>query len=330
MILECALNGNENGKETTVYLANDQIYEGDARKLLDKITPSSIAVSFWSPPYFVGKSYEKELRYQDWVNLLQTVIIKHQRVMKPGGFLVINIADILCFSDPSLPRIQAENLGGHRLPVTRDDVLSVLAKDPNLNRYQIAALLGVSEQTVDRRLKNNNVRGGKYAPQTRVKLVGGLIEEAAYGAGLYLYDRRIWVKDPAWENSRWHTNSLRAVDEFEYLYFFWKPGITRVDRNRISREEWAEWGSRGIWQIPSVRTNNDHEAKFPIELAKRVIRLLSDPGDTILDCFVGSGTTAAAAIETKRHFLGIERLPKYVRLARKNCALAQEKALTLF
>jgi DNA modification methylase len=147
--------------------------------------------------------------------------------------------------------------------------------------------------------------------------VGGLLEEAACSAGLALYDRRIWAKDPAWENSRWHTNSYRAVDEFEYIYIFWKPGITQVKRDRLSREEWVEWGSRGVWSFPSVRANDDHEAKFPLELPRRVIRLLTDPGDTVLDCFIGSGTTAVAALREGRHYIGIDAVEGYVRLARR-------------
>src|SRR5262249_60115911 len=143
-----------------------------------------------------------------------------------------------------------------------------------------------------------------------------------YEAGLYLYDRRVWVKDAAWENSRWHTNSYRSVDEFEYLYIFWKPGITKVDRQRLSQEEWVEWGSRGVWHFPSVRANDDHEAKFPLELPRRVIRLLTEAGDTVLDCFMGSGTTAVAAILEDRHFIGIDKMVKHVKLARRSCEAA--------
>ena len=303
-------------------LADNTIYLGDARELLLRIEAESVALSFWSPPYFVGKSYEKDLSYEEWCALLRAVIERHARILKPGAFLAINIADILCFADPSVPRIQAESVSGHRLPVSREDVLRVFAQHPNYNRYQVAKVLGVSEQTVDRRLKNNNIRGGKYAPQTRTKLVGGLLEDTAYTAGLYLYDRRIWVKDPAWENSRWHTNSYRAVDEFEYVYIFWKPGITTVDRSRLSREEWTDWGSRAVWSIPSVRANNDHEAKFPLELARRVIRLLTNRGDLVLDPFVGSGTTAVASIQEERRYMGFDILSKYVTLATRNCRLA--------
>ena len=125
--------------------------------------------------------------------LLRDVIALHVPILKPGGFLAINIADILCFPDPHMPRIQAANPRRHRSAVTREDVLAAKAKYPHYNRYQLAELLGCSEQTIDRRLNGNNIRGGKYATQTRVKLVGGIIEQAALDAGLYLYDRRVWL-----------------------------------------------------------------------------------------------------------------------------------------
>lgn len=311
------LYSNGNGNEPVQYLRPGEIYLGDARDLLPKIEPNSIALSVWSPPYFVGKEYEAHLSFDDWQGLLETVIRLHFPIIKPGGFLVINIADILVFRDPSMPRIQAEAVNRKRSPVTREDVLRAIAEHPDYNRYQLAKLLGCSEQTIDRRLHGNNIRGGKYEPQTRVKIVGGLVEEWALSAGFYPYDRRVWVKDAAWENSRWASLSYRSVDEFEYLYFFWKPGITKFDRKRLSADEWKNWGSRGVWYFPSVRANDDHEAKFPVELPTRVIRLLTDPGDIVLDCFVGSGTTAVAAIRENRQYIGIEILEKYVNLARQ-------------
>jgi site-specific DNA-methyltransferase (adenine-specific) len=304
-------------------LAVNQIHCGDARDLLPRIARNSIACSVWSPPYFVGKEYEAYLRsYESWSGLLREVIALHFPITKPGGFLIVNIADILCFADPKMPRIPAENVSHKRSPVTRADVLEAKRKHPNYNRYELAALLGCSEQTVDRRLNGNNIRGGKYSAQTRVKVVAGEIESWASQAGFYLYDRRAWVKDPCWQNSEWHTTSYRSVDEFEYLYFLWKPGTTTVDRARLSPKEWAEWGSRGVWSFPSVRANDNHEAKFPMELPRRVIRLLTSPGETVLDCFVGSGTTAVAAIQEGRWYVGIERDPKYVALSKRACSLA--------
>lgn len=308
------LYSNGNGHQE--YLRPNQIYHGDARELLCQIEPNSVALSVWSPPYFVGKDYEAHLTFEDWQDLLETAIRLHFPIIKPGGFLAINIADILCFKDPDMPRIQAEVVHRKRSAVTRENVLKAMAQHPTYNRYQLAKLLGCSEQTIDRRLHGNNIRGGKYEPQTRVKIVGGLIEEWALKAGFYPYDRRVWVKDAAWENSRWASLSYRSVDEFEYIYFFWKPGVTKYHRERLMPDEWKEWGSRGVWEFPSVRANDDHEAKFPLELPLRTIRLLTDPDEIVLDCFMGSGTTAIAAIRANRQYIGIELEEKYVDFAR--------------
>ncbi len=308
-----------------VYLGVNEIYEGDARVLLGQIEPNSIACSIWSPPYHVGKSYEKDMTYEEWVDLLREVIRGHFPIVKPGGFVAINIADILCFPDENMPKIQAANISRHRSPITKEDVLAAKAAYPHYNRYQLAELLGTSEQTIDRRLNGNNIRGGKYSTQTRVHLVGDVIEEAGLEVGLYLYDRRAWVKDAAWQNSQWHTLSYRSVDEFEYIYILWKPGETIINRARLTSKEWVEWGSRGVWQFPSVRANDDHEAKFPLELPSRLIRLLTEPGDTVLDCFMGSGTTAVAATRLGRPYLGIELLPQYVELAKKNVEMEERQ-----
>lgn len=305
---------NENSEKA---LEPNRIYQGDARELLPQIALNSIALAIWSPPYFVGKEYEAGLLFQDWQALLTQAIGLHFPIIKPGGFLVINIADILVFKDSTMPRIQAEVPHRRKSVVTRQVVERAMREHPDYNRQQLAKLLGCSEQTIDRRLHGNNIRGGKHEIQSRVKIVGGLIEQWALDAGFYPYDRRVWVKDAAWENSRWASLSYRSVDEFEYIYFFWKPGITKYDRSRLSPEEWANWGSRGVWGFPSVRANDDHEAKFPLELPTRVIRLLTDPEEIVLDCFLGSGTTAIAALREGRKYIGIELEQKYVKLAQE-------------
>lgn len=312
--------------ESADYLRAGTTHLGDSRELMAKIKPNSISLSVWSPPYFVGKEYEANVTLNEWTDLLRVVIKHHFEVLKPGGFLAINIADILAFPDPEIPKFQADLVSTKRHAVTREQVLLAKERNPEMNRYQLAALLGCSEQTVQRRLDHNNVRGGKQKAQTRIRTVAGMLEEFGLEAGLPMYDRRVWVKDPAWANSRWHSGSYRAVDEFEYIFLFWNPGITRVDRNRLTKEEWSSWGSRAVWRFPSVRSNSDHEAKFPVELPRRLIRMLTDKGDIVLDPFMGSGTSAVACIQEGRRFIGIEKLPDYATLANQNALNAISQA----
>lgn len=299
------------------FLETNTIYHGRSEQLMSSIEPDSVALSFWSPPYFVGKNYEKGETFDTWQHMLKKVIKCHAPILKPGGFMVINIADILCFKDENIPKFQAMNIQKQKSKVTKEMVVEAKENHPKYNRDQLATLLGCSEQTIDRRLNGNNIRGGKYETQSRVFLVGGNIEKYAYDAGLYLYDKRIWAKDPAWKNSRWTSNTLKAVSEYEDLYIFWKPGQQLIDRKKLNSKEWNEWGLRGIWFINSVRSNKDHEAQFPVELAERVIRLYTEKGDIVLDPFMGSGTTAVASIKTGRKYIGIEKEEKYISLANK-------------
>ena len=73
---------------------------------------------------------------------------------------MVNIADILCFRDEAMPGFQADNVARKTSPVTRADVVAAMESSPGANRHQLAAILGCSEQTVQRRLEGNNVRKG--------------------------------------------------------------------------------------------------------------------------------------------------------------------------
>ncbi len=311
-----ALDSNQN----TVY---NRIVTGDARDVLSRLPEHTVDLSFWSPPYYVGKSYEQHLSFKGWQSLIRDVIWNHRTVIKPGGFLVVNIGDILCFADPSMPRYQANNVQRKRVPLTREQILEAKAKNPQASRYDLATLFGCSEQTIQRRLEHNNVRGGKQAPSTRLHLTGHLLVRWAEEAEFYLYDQRIWHKDPCWINSKWHSNSYRAVDEFEHVFVFWKPGITEYDRDRLKPEQWAEWGSRGVWKIPSIRRNDRHEAEFPEELARRVILLFSPSDGVVIDPFVGTGTTTYMAKMLGRYWLGIDIDQRNTRMAQERTELAQ-------
>ncbi len=65
-----------------------------------------------------------------------------------------------------------------------------------------------------------------------------------------------------------------------------------------------------IWEYTN-RNDTGHPAPFPLQLAKDHIISWSNEGGTVLDPFMGSGTTAVAAVELKRKFIGIEISPEY-------------------
>jgi DNA modification methylase len=80
----------------------------------------------------------------------------------------------------------------------------------------------------------------------------------------------------------------------------------------IFRDEFLE-ATIDVWELPPESANRvGHPAPFPVELPQRLIDLYTYRGDLVLDPFMGSGTTAVAAIRTERHFVGYDTDPNYV------------------
>ncbi len=94
----------------------------------------------------------------------------------------------------------------------------------------------------------------------------------------------------------------------------------------IYRDEFLE-ATLDVWELPSESANRvGHPAPFPVELPQRLIELYTYAGDLVLDPFMGSGTTAVAALRSGRHFVGFETDPGYVaasleRISTERCRL---------
>ncbi|MDY7099722.1 MAG: site-specific DNA-methyltransferase [Actinomycetota bacterium] len=99
----------------------------------------------------------------------------------------------------------------------------------------------------------------------------------------------------------------------------------------IFRDEFME-ATTDVWEIPPESASRvGHPAPFPVELPERLIHLYTYRGDLVLDPFMGSGTTAVAAVRTDRHFVGYDTDPEYVeralgRVADERARLADHEA----
>lgn len=112
-------------------------------------------------------------------------------------------------------------------------------------------------------------------------------------------------------------------DIHEYILIFSK-GDYKLPRLKIEKEErcdtieskeFVEF-TKSIWRFPTVSAKRvGHPAPFPIELPRRLIELYSFKGDIIMDPFMGSGSTCIAALDTNRHYLGIDIDQEYCDLA---------------
>lgn len=104
-------------------------------------------------------------------------------------------------------------------------------------------------------------------------------------------------------------NGIVEID-YEFILIFKKigkpPKVTKEskEKSQISKEKWKEYFS-GHWYFNGVKQEH-HIAMFPVELPKRAIEMFTFLGETVLDPFMGSGTTSLAAMITNRNSIGYE------------------------
>ncbi len=160
--------------------------------------------------------------------------------------------------------------------------------------------------------------------------------------GFNLHDTMIWNK-----GILTFPNKLRYHNGFEYMFVFSKGspksvnlihdrpnkyggtiihGNERQKDGRLTRQSGhgkrviKAVGARfNVWDMPSVQSSKErtgHPAQFPEQLAKDHIISWSNPGDVVLDPFMGSGTTAVAAIRAGRDYIGFEISKEYCEIAK--------------
>lgn len=105
-------------------------------------------------------------------------------------------------------------------------------------------------------------------------------------------------------------------NDIEHILFFRKAGYRKPtpEMERLSfipTEEYSKLFAP-VWTDVTGQLRKNHPAPYPVEIPRRLIRMFSFAGDTVLDPFGGTGTTAMAAIETGRNSCSVEIEPSYV------------------
>ncbi len=166
-----------------------------------------------------------------------------------------------------------------------------------------------------------------------IPLHSGIID-IAQELGYLMRGEIIWNKGAsagtscAWGS--WMSSSNPVLrDVHEYILVFSKGSFKRhpIGENTIGRDEFLDW-TKSIWTFPAASAKKaNHPAPFPIELPKRIIHMYSYAGDIVLDPFMGSGTTAEAAILAGRQYIGYEIDENYVEIAREKLKRVASKLI---
>lgn len=116
----------------------------------------------------------------------------------------------------------------------------------------------------------------------------------------------------------WDCEFPRAGNHYRFSHEFVIYATNTPKRRYFSASERDVW--RILQKIPKAENMKLHKVQKPIELVEKMILNSSLPEDTVLDCFMGSGTTAVAALNLNRSFIGFEIDEKYFEIARNRIA----------
>lgn len=142
------------------------------------------------------------------------------------------------------------------------------------------------------------------------------IKEIAAEFGWDLRFEIVWDKGDSESSSAWGSwrspSSPRPILNHEYIFVFDVFSEKRKYEKSIEKELFMQL-VKSVWRI-KPETNSEHPAAFPIEVPKRLIELNSYEGEVVLDPFVGSGTTAVAAQNLNRKWIGVDLSEEYIQM----------------
>lgn len=258
-----------------------EILHGDARRELKRLKSNSVDLIITSPPYADSrKSTYGGIDPNDYVVWFMPIAEELHRVLKPDGTFILNIKERV--------------VEGERHTYVLELILAM----------RRAGWLWTEEFIWHKR----NSFPGKWPNRFRDGWERLLQFNKSRTFNMYQDSVRVPVGN--WASSRLRNLSTtdRRRDESVVGSGFGKNISNWVGRDLVY--------PNNVLHLATECGNKQHSAVFPVALPEWFIRLFSQPGDTVLDPFLGSGTTALAAHQLRRNVIGIELKADYVEIAR--------------
>ncbi len=219
-----------------------------------------------SPPYNLGKSYEKRSPLDVYIQSQKRVIDECVRLLAPSGSL--------CW--------QVGNYVDQGEVVPLDTVLYPLFKRHGL------------------KLRNRIVWHFGHGLHSSKRLSGR-------------YETINWFTKT--DQYTFHLDPIRVSSKYPNKRHFKGPNAGRLSGNPLGKNP------SDVWVFPNVKSNHVektiHPCQFPVELVERLVVSLTDPGDAVLDPYMGVGTSVIAALMHDRRGFGCDIVQEYVDIARE-------------
>lgn len=312
-----------------------QIITGDALEELKKLPDNCCSTCVTSPPYFGLRNYDTpgqiglEETPDEYVEKIAEVFREVRRVLKDDGTLWLNIGDSYATrSGPQPPRNTRNRCGHTAKHVPTGYKYKDLIGIPWLLAFALRADGWYLRADIIWHKPNAMPESCKDRP-TRAHEYVFLFSKS----GRYYYDAEA-VKEPAVgfpgsqnpnARRRGNTRTFRGGNAYTHDQAKENGADIKRQSHGLVPNESGKRNRRSVWTITTRPYRGAHFATFPEGLARPCILAGSRPGDTVLDPFMGSGTTGAVAVKEGRDFIGIEINPEYIEMSKQRIRAAKQE-----
>jgi len=253
------------------------LHTGDTLEFLKTIPDATVRLVITSPPYNIGKAYETQQELDSYFGFQKDVIQELVRVLANDGSICWETGNYVD--------------GGEIVPL---DVIF----------YPIFKSFGLQ-------LRNRIIWHFNHGLHCSKRYSGR-------------YESILWFTKS--DEYLFHLDDVRVPAKYPGKRAYRGPNKGKPSGNPLGKnpsDTWEfvvnEWDNE-IWEIPNVKSNHPekttHPCQFPIELCERCVLAHTNPGDWVLDPFMGTGSSLLAAIMHGRKAMGVDKEPAYVELAR--------------
>jgi len=236
----------------------------DNLRFLSQMPNESMQLIITSPPYNIGKSYEKRQLLQKYIDGQEKLITECERVLKPGGSI--------CWQ-----------VGNH---VDNGEIFPL-----DIILYQLFKNLGL-------KLRNRIIWHFEHGLHCTKRLSGRHETILWFTKG----DEYIFNIDP-----------IRVPSKYPNKKYYKGPKAGQLSGNPLGKNP------GDVWIFPNVKNNHVektiHPCQFPVELVERLVLSMSNPGDSVLDPYMGVGSTVIGALKNNRHGYGCDVVKEYFDIA---------------
>ena len=308
-----------------------KLIHGDCLEEMDKLIGGGQKVDLMliDPPYNINKDKVWDNRKKDeYIEFMGEIFTKAYNILEYNGTLIWFhseiplIAELMVWIKDNLPLFRYNSF----IVCDKGDFRALSWKNPtdennlrswfNTCEYILIYTKGdelykATDKTGwDRvRLDVNNFQNLRY-----MKEMGGVIDHfTRYGSTQWsLPTKEVYEELTERYNLR-EWDGFREYEDLRREYEDLRP-VHHLDKNH-----------KNVWSMKRDKGENYHSCQKPIDILERLIQTHSNKDATVLDCFMGSGSTGVACLQTNRNFIGIELDEKYYNIAKKRCSEYQSK-----